>query len=124
MERLTPRDWKTQYQIGVCARDVSAGECSVYNDCFDYIQRLAELEDMIDGGQLIKLPAPLGSELWHIEMPSYKDSNGKKWTMCTYKGAKVKKLKDKLSLSNLHMVIDGYYFLSKEEAENKLQKDK
>lgn len=53
-ERLTKRDWKLEYEIGVCSQDVSAGECPVYNDCFKYIQRLGELEDLIEQGKLVE----------------------------------------------------------------------
>ncbi len=114
MKRLTARreDGKAIY---ACSLRWEAEDEQVILD------RLAELEDKIENKKMIELPAPLGSELWHIEMPSYKDSNGKSWTVCTYKGAKVKKLKYKLSLSNLYMVIDGHYFLTKEEAEAKLK---
>lgn len=57
-ERLTKRDWKTEYEIGVCSKDISAGECPVYNDCFKYLLHLAELEDMIEQGKLVEKSEP------------------------------------------------------------------
>ncbi len=65
MERLTPKDWKSQYQIGVCSRDVSAGECVVYNECFDYIRRLAELEDKLENGEILIPPCKVGDTVYY-----------------------------------------------------------
>ncbi len=57
-ERVTKKDWKTEYEIGVCVQDGSAGECPVYNTGFKYIKRLAKLEDLIEQGKLVKKIEP------------------------------------------------------------------
>lgn len=83
------------------------------------VNRLAELEDEIENGTLVELPAPLGSELWTIEYPTHK--KGKETvTVLSVKNATVERVKYPLSLSNLDMV-GKYYFLTREEAEKRLE---
>lgn len=64
-KRLTDKDWKNKYAFGTCSK--SDGECDVYKDCFDMVQRLAELEDEIENGTLVRLPFKLGDAVWVVE---------------------------------------------------------
>lgn len=83
------------------------------------VNRLAELEDELENDTLLKLPAPLGSELWTIKYPTHK--HGKETvTVLSDKLATVEKCKYPLSLSNVEMV-GKYYFLTREEAEKRLE---
>lgn len=84
---------------------------------------LGELEmfyDKLESGQLVELPAPIGSPLWHIKSPERIDDDGNVWTVCTYKGATIEKCDYGLSLSTISH-LGSIWFLSKEEAEQRLK---
>lgn len=121
MERLTYKNAKGEW----CVKNnpkCAIATCS--NDEGRYyigepIDRLAELEDELENDTLLKLPAPLGSELWTIKYPTHK--HGKETvTVLSDKLATVEKCKYPLSLSNIEMV-GKYYFLTREEAEKRLE---
>lgn len=110
MERLTDKE------IVKKLKDGYFGDTDKWEEAY---LRLAELEDKIENGTLVELPAPLGSELWTIEYPTYK--KGKETvTVLSVKNATVERTKYPLSLSNLDMV-GKYYFLTREEAEKRLE---
>lgn len=83
------------------------------------VNRLAELEDKIENGTLVELPAPLGSELWYIALPKGKIGRDIV-TVLDYNRATVKKNCYPLSLSNVEMV-GKHYYLTREEAEKRLE---
>lgn len=121
MERLTYKNKRGEW----CVKNTSENTISLCtNQEGNYyigepIDRLAELEDEIENGTLVKLPAPLGSELWHIELPKSKIGTDTV-TVLDYSRAKVEKNYYPLSLSNVDMV-GKHYFLTREEAEKRLE---
>ncbi len=111
MERLTLHKLTGMYDYKRC--HLSQEEAAKIYD------RLAELEDELENGTLIKLPAPLDSELWTIEYPTHK--HGKETvTVLSDTLATVEKSKYPLSFSNVEMV-GKYYFITREEAEKRLE---
>lgn len=124
MERLTDKDtnkvgfdaWELCGLDSVCKRDCwKPAPCKIPK----IVRRLAELEDKIENGTLVELPAPLGSELWTIEYPTHK--RGKETVIVlSAKNATVVRNKYPLSFSNLDM-IGKHYFLTREEAEKRLE---
>lgn len=109
-QRITPKDSVLLFNLSQ-----NADNTQLYN----YAYRLWELENQIAKGELLKLPAPLGSELWTIEYPTHKIGKETVTTLSA-KRAMVEKYKYPLSFSNLDMV-GKYYFLTKAEAEQKLK---
>lgn len=111
MERLTDK-----------LNELNANGKLEYNDyslLFDLASELETKCDELENGTLIKLPAPLGSDLWEIKYPTHK--HGKETvTVLSDTLATVEKSKYPLSLSNVEMV-GKYYFLSCEEAEKRLE---
>lgn len=94
MERLTSRNWKT-----------------LVPDIF--YNRLAELEDKLESGQLLELPFPKQDYAYHIIKGSTKFG-------------KIRWFKRKITWSSLIVGIayhgnDGLYFQNSEQAEAKLK---
>ena len=111
MERLTLHKLTSAYDYA--KSNLSKDEAAKIYD------RLAELEDELEDGTLVKLPAPLGSDLWEIKYPTHK--HGKETvTVLSDKLAFIEKSEYPLSLSKVEMV-GKYYFLTREEVEKRLE---
>lgn len=66
MTRLTPKDWK-EIESHCYAKGLHFSNQFTEEESDEMIKRLAELEDKIEKGELVKLPCKMGDRVYYID---------------------------------------------------------
>ncbi len=130
MERLTNRDTDYEYEFckdchylgepNGCNR--SDGECEAYFKFTEIANRLAELEDELENGTLLKAPCKVGDEMWILNDPYFVGD------IFAMKVEAIEIRSDEVYLCGYHKEASEYLearisfaFKTKEEAEKRLE---
>ena len=115
MERYTYRDKENPQWVGTIDR--SNGTESQNSQC---VQRLCELEDKLESGQLVELPCKVGDTVWILDDPYFVAD------IFQMEVEDIKIGRSKIIVSGYHECeyqdfIGSFVFKTKEQAEAKLK---